>query len=153
MSARAVAEISFLGTGDGGPVHGPKDGYPIERHTEIVRPTLAAVDLRLTKLFPSPSWTRGAVRNHTGSGPELSAATVRWRAKRSLLAKAIFTRSGVKRVSFLPMIIDRRYRPEGRRRGDPRFDDMVRYMALVWEGFERTFAVEAAGSCAPRGPR
>ena len=39
-------EISFLGTGDCGPTHGPKDGFPIERYTELVRPTLAEVDLR-----------------------------------------------------------------------------------------------------------
>ena len=39
-------EISFLGTGDCGPTHGPKDGFPIERYSELVRPTLAAVDLR-----------------------------------------------------------------------------------------------------------
>src|SRR5262249_15381314 len=39
-------EISFIGTGDCGPVHGPKDGFPIERYTELVRPTLESVDLR-----------------------------------------------------------------------------------------------------------
>ena len=42
----AVREISFIGTGDCGPVHGPKDGFPIERYTELVRPTLESVDLR-----------------------------------------------------------------------------------------------------------
>ena len=42
----ASAEISFLRTGDVGPVHGPKDGLPIDRYTELVRPTLASVDLR-----------------------------------------------------------------------------------------------------------
>jgi hypothetical protein len=39
------AEISFIGTGDCGPVHGPADGFPIERYTELVQPTLRAVDL------------------------------------------------------------------------------------------------------------
>ena len=39
-------EISFIGTGDCGPVHGPADGFPIERYTELVRPTLQGVDLR-----------------------------------------------------------------------------------------------------------
>ena len=32
--------ISFVGTGDIGPVHGPKDGFPVERYTELVRPTM-----------------------------------------------------------------------------------------------------------------
>src|SRR4051812_8856861 len=44
----AVNEISFLGTGDCGPVHGPKDGFPIERYTELARPVLATVDLRFS---------------------------------------------------------------------------------------------------------
>src|SRR3954454_8620856 len=44
--AHVPAEISFIGTGDCGPVHGPADGFPIERYTELVRPTLRAVDLR-----------------------------------------------------------------------------------------------------------
>src|SRR5262247_2290698 len=39
-------EISFIGTGDCGPVHGPADGFPVERYTELVRPVLAGVDLR-----------------------------------------------------------------------------------------------------------
>lgn len=41
-------EISFIGTGDCGPVHGPADGFPIERYTELVRPTLQGVDLRFS---------------------------------------------------------------------------------------------------------
>ena len=39
-------EISFIGTGECGPVHGPADGFPIERYTELVRPVLQSVDLR-----------------------------------------------------------------------------------------------------------
>jgi poly-gamma-glutamate synthesis protein (capsule biosynthesis protein) len=39
-------ELTFLGTGDCGPVHGPADGYPIERYTELVRPVLQSVDFR-----------------------------------------------------------------------------------------------------------
>ena len=47
-TTRAKDEITFLGTGDCGPVHGPQDGFPIERYTELVRRTLAGVDLRFT---------------------------------------------------------------------------------------------------------
>ena len=32
--------------GDCGPTHGPKDGYPIEGYTELVRPVLSAADMR-----------------------------------------------------------------------------------------------------------
>ena len=44
--AQATSEISFIGTGDCGPVHGPADGFPVERYTELVRPVLEKVDLR-----------------------------------------------------------------------------------------------------------
>ena len=46
-------------------------------------------------------------------------------AKRSLIAKAVISREGVQRVSFLPVLIDPQLRPEVLRRGDPRFDDAV----------------------------
>ena len=37
------------------------------------------------------------------------------------------------------MMIDRQYRPEVLRAGDPRFDDMVAYMAWASEGFDHAF--------------
>ena len=52
------------------------------------------------------------------------------------------TKSGVKRVSFLPLMIDKLYRPEVLRARDPRFEDMVRYMDWASEGFDHSFAVE-----------
>jgi hypothetical protein len=52
----------------------------------------------------------------------------------------VFTKAGVKEVSFLPMMIDNLYRPEVLRSGDPRFDDMVRYMDCASEGFDHRFA-------------
>jgi len=63
-------------------------------------------------------------------------------AKRSLIAKAVLTRGGVRKVSFLPVLIDRQLRPEVLRRGDPRFDDAVRYMEWVSEGYDHRFSVE-----------
>jgi poly-gamma-glutamate synthesis protein (capsule biosynthesis protein) len=61
-------------------------------------------------------------------------------AKHSLLAKAVFGKDGVRSVSFLPMLIDKQYRPEVLRADDPRFDDLVRYMDWASEGFEHSFA-------------
>lgn len=63
-------------------------------------------------------------------------------ARRSLIAKAVITADGVKRVSFLPVLIDRRLRPEVLRAGDARFDDAVRFMEWVSEDFEHRFTVE-----------
>jgi poly-gamma-glutamate synthesis protein (capsule biosynthesis protein) len=63
-------------------------------------------------------------------------------AKRSLIARAVLTTAGAKRVSFLPVLIDRELRPEVLRRGDARFDDAVRFMEWVSEDHPHRFAVE-----------
>ena len=63
-------------------------------------------------------------------------------ARRSLIAKAVLARDGVKRVSFLPVLIDKQLRPEVLRGGDPRFADAVRFMEWVSEDFDHQFTVE-----------
>jgi poly-gamma-glutamate synthesis protein (capsule biosynthesis protein) len=63
-------------------------------------------------------------------------------AKRSMIAKAVLSREGVKRVSFLPVLIDKKLRPEVLKQGDPRFDDSVRFMEWASEGFDHRFTVE-----------
>jgi len=63
-------------------------------------------------------------------------------AKRSLIAKAVIANDGVKRVSFLPVLIDKRLRPEVLRRGDVRFDEAVRFMEWVSEDFDHNFKIE-----------
>jgi poly-gamma-glutamate synthesis protein (capsule biosynthesis protein) len=70
--------------------------------------------------------------------PHLSYGTD---AKRSLIAKAVLARDGVRRVSFLPVLIDKRLRPEVLRNGDPRFDDAVQFMEWVSEGFDHRFTI------------
>ena len=101
----------------------------------------------MTKPFPSPAWSEapwahGALRNHTEQDPDYPLLPYGRDAKRSLLAKAVFRKAGVKRVSFLPMIIDTLYRPEVLRRDDPRFDDMTRYMDWASVGFDHKFTVD-----------
>ena len=63
-------------------------------------------------------------------------------AKRSLIAKAVLSRDGARRVSFLPVLIDKQLRPEVLRQGDPRFDDAVRFMEWASEGYEHRFSVD-----------
>ena len=63
-------------------------------------------------------------------------------AKRSLVAKAMLSGSGVERVSFLPVLIDPQLRPEVLRHGDARFDDAVAYMRWASEGFDTRLEVE-----------
>jgi poly-gamma-glutamate synthesis protein (capsule biosynthesis protein) len=63
-------------------------------------------------------------------------------SKRSLIAKAVFSRTGVKRVSFLPVLIDRQLRPEVLGKNDTRFNEAMRYMEWASEGFDHRFSVE-----------
>ncbi len=63
-------------------------------------------------------------------------------AKRSLIAKAVLSREGAQRVSFLPVLIDRQLRPEVLRRGDARFEDALRFMEWVSEDHPHRFTVE-----------
>ena len=100
----------------------------------------------MTKPFPSPKWSEepwkhGALRNHADQNPDMPLLPYGRDARRSLLAKAVFTKSGVREVSFLPMMIDHLYRPEMLHRGDGRFDDMVGYMDWASEGFDHHFEV------------
>jgi poly-gamma-glutamate synthesis protein (capsule biosynthesis protein) len=68
-------------------------------------------------------------------------------AKRSLIAKAVLSGSGIERVSFLPVLIDKQLRPEVLRAGDARFDDAVRYMNWASEGYGGPFRVEGDEAC------
>ena len=61
---------------------------------------------------------------------------------RVLVARAEISRTGVKKVSFLPALVDNQLRPEILRRGDPRFDEMVRYMDWASQGYKHKFTVE-----------
>jgi poly-gamma-glutamate capsule biosynthesis protein CapA/YwtB (metallophosphatase superfamily) len=62
-------------------------------------------------------------------------------AKRSLIAKAVLSATGVQRVSYLPVLIDRELRPEVLRHGDDRFDDALRFMEWVSEDMPHRFTV------------
>jgi poly-gamma-glutamate synthesis protein (capsule biosynthesis protein) len=63
-------------------------------------------------------------------------------AKRSLIAKAIIGKKGVDQVSFLPVLIDKKLRPEVLRNGDPRFQEALQFMDWVSGDFDHRFRVE-----------
>ena len=63
-------------------------------------------------------------------------------SKHSLIAKAVLSSVGVKKVSFLPVQIDKQLRPEVLKHADPRFDVVVKYMDWASEDFEHKFTVE-----------
>jgi poly-gamma-glutamate capsule biosynthesis protein CapA/YwtB (metallophosphatase superfamily) len=92
-------------------------------------------------LWAETPWHHGALRNHTDQDPNYPLLPYGRDGKRSLLVKAILSKKGVERVSFLPMMIDQQYRPEVLKSGDPRFDDMVSYMSWTSEGLNHRFEV------------
>ena len=91
--------------------------------------------------FNEAPWIHGAVRNYTDLDPDYPLMPYGIDSKRTLMAKAILTKDGIKRVSYVPMMIDKQYRPEVLRHNDPRFDDMVRYMEWASAGFDHKFRV------------
>jgi poly-gamma-glutamate synthesis protein (capsule biosynthesis protein) len=100
----------------------------------------------MTKPFPSASWAEepwkhGALRNHADQDPEMPLLPYGKNAQRTLLAKAVLTKEGVKEVSFVPMVINNLYQPEPLKNGDPRFDDMVQFMRWSTEGFPTNMEV------------
>ncbi len=84
-----------------------------------------------------------AKRYGTSPDPEYPRLPYAADGKRSLIAKALLSRDGVAKVSFLPVLIDKQLRPEVLRAGDSRFDDAVRYMEWVSGDFAHRFAVSA----------
>lgn len=101
----------------------------------------------MTKGFPAPSWSEpawqhGAVRNHADLDPEFPLMPYGKNCTLSLLAKAVFTRDAIQRVSFLPMAMDARNCPQVLKRGDPMFDRVVEYLEWASEDMPHRFTVE-----------
>lgn len=61
---------------------------------------------------------------------------------KSMIAKAVLSRRGVERVSFLPVRIDTQLRPEVLHASDPRFAKAVEHMEWASEGLRHAFTVE-----------
>jgi len=91
--------------------------------------------------WKEPAWTHGSIRAYTDLDSDRPLLPYGRDASRSLMAKAILTKDGVKQVSFVPLMIDKQYRPEVLRNGDARFDDMVSYMEWTSEDLQHKFTV------------
>lgn len=101
----------------------------------------------MTKPFAAPTWSEpawmhGAIRNHVDLDPEYPFMPYGGPSTLSLLAKAVASKAGIERVSFLPMVIDKRYRPQILQRSDPRFEQIVDYLEWSSEDMPHRFAVE-----------
>ena len=101
----------------------------------------------MTKTFAAPSWSEpawahGSVRNHADLDPEYPLMPYGKATTLGLLAKAQFSKKGIHRVSFLPMVIDKKYRPEVLTQSDKRFTQVVEYMKWVSEDMPHRFTIE-----------
>ena len=99
-----------------------------------------------TNSAQTPGWAETYTKHYGQYGvfpdPEYPRLSMGRESKRSLIAKAVLSREGVKKVSFLPVQIDKLSRPEVLKRNDPRFDDAVKFMNWVSEGYDHKFTVE-----------
>jgi poly-gamma-glutamate synthesis protein (capsule biosynthesis protein) len=91
--------------------------------------------------WDEPPWKLGSIRSYTELDPDYPLLPYGKDSKRSLVVKARLSKQGVQQVSFLPMMINTSYQPEFLQKGDERFDDQVRYMEWVSEGFDHSFQV------------
>ena len=89
-----------------------------------------------------PAWMHGAVRNHVDLDPAYPLMPYGEPCTLSLLAKAVATKQGIVRTSFLPMCMDERYRPVVLRNGDPRFAKVVEYMEWASVDMPHRFSIE-----------
>jgi len=167
--------ISFLAAGDCGPCHGPKDGFPIERYSELIRPTLAAADLRFTNCEHQYSDRKGRfpqlLLSHSakwrGRSQQSGVAPLRVKTYCETRGPHAPTRGRVRRTACLqrrycrrtvwnpyrlcpsfstPSIGFQAFAPD-----DPRFEEIVRYMGWTSEGFEHKFKVTGSEVCVTAG--
>lgn len=101
----------------------------------------------MTKTFAAPSWkepawAHGSVRNHADLDPDYPLMPYGKATTLALLAKARYTKDGIQKVSYLPMKIDKKYRPEVLKQSDPRFAEVVAYMEWVSEDMPHRFTIE-----------
>jgi poly-gamma-glutamate synthesis protein (capsule biosynthesis protein) len=62
--------------------------------------------------------------------------------KKSMLAKAVMSKKGVERISFLPIFINNQAQPESLDQGDERFQEVLEYMEWVSDQLPHSFRVE-----------
>lgn len=89
-----------------------------------------------------PPWVQGTLGNYAELDPDYPFMPYGRDSTKSLLAKAVVTKAGIQRVSFLPMKIDKQYRPEVLRAGDTRFAEVQLYMEWASQGFDHRFTVD-----------
>lgn len=62
--------------------------------------------------------------------------------KKTMIVKAVLSKQGVEKVSFLPTYVNKLAQPEAVKQGDERFQEILRYAEWVSEQYPHTFKVE-----------
>jgi hypothetical protein len=63
-------------------------------------------------------------------------------ARKTMLAKAVFSKKGVDKVSFVPMFINGKGQPVAMPAGDSKFQDIVEYMEWISDCYPHKFKIE-----------
>jgi hypothetical protein len=63
-------------------------------------------------------------------------------SRKTMIVKAVFSKKGVEKVSFLPAYVNNQAQPEILASRDERFQEILRYMEWVSDQFPHTFKVE-----------
>ena len=102
--------------------------------------------LCMTKPEAGPAWSEapwmhGALRNHNDLDPNMPLLPYGKPARLTMVAKARIGCDGVQDVSFIPVTIDREYRPVPAARSDAAFDEVLAYVEWASEGLPHRFEV------------
>lgn len=94
--------------------------------------------------WDEPAWAHGAIRNHIDLDPEYPLMPYGAASRLCLLVRGEFDKTGITRVSFLPMCIDKSYRPEALKAGYRRFDELLDY--VEWASADLLHRFEIQGN-------
>jgi poly-gamma-glutamate capsule biosynthesis protein CapA/YwtB (metallophosphatase superfamily) len=104
-------------------------------HLCMTKPEPAAV-------WSEAPWMHGALGNHNELDPDMPLLPYGRPARLTMVAKARFSADGVQDVSFVPVTIDREYRPVPASRTDKAFDEVLAYVEWSSEGLPHRFEVD-----------
>jgi hypothetical protein len=88
---------------------------------------------------------------HLEMDPEYPTYPYPAEARKSMTVKCVMSRQGVERVSFLPVMINKKSQPEVVPRSDPQFEDVYAYSNLVSEEFGTRLSIQGNEIVVPIG--
>jgi len=101
----------------------------------------------MTKPFAAPSWSEpawhhGAIRNHMDLDPQYPFMPYGADSRLAMLVRACFDKDDAPRISFIPLVFDRHYRPLAPNADDPQFMEVLDYVRWASVDLPHDFHVE-----------